>query len=224
MVNPILGWWIYQPCMAALGMVSCWICHINCRIESIPFWGGMTSYFEFHQGRPSSLQNLRMTQVWSCRGVVPGNFAHQGLLRTMRAAPAWRSRSWCRSHKLRHVFLDPTYAIFCDSFPCFFRLSNANPCWWTSEECQRWFRRPWFSLSASTCYVFWRTANQYLDPMWIEICATNSMGLERGRSLALGKTGAICLSKAEPFKKCLPTESSKQGAEAVACSATWEHN
>lgn len=33
------------------------------------------------------------SEVWSCRGVVPGNFAHQGLLRTMRAAPAWRSRS-----------------------------------------------------------------------------------------------------------------------------------
>ena len=54
---------------------------------------------EFHHGRPNLPQNLPMTQVWGCRGVVPGNFAHQGLVRTMRAAPAWRSRSWCRSHK-----------------------------------------------------------------------------------------------------------------------------
>lgn len=29
-------------------------------------------------------------EAWSCRGVMPGNFAHQGLVRTLRAAPAWR--------------------------------------------------------------------------------------------------------------------------------------
>lgn len=29
-------------------------------------------------------------EAWSCRGVMPGNFAHQGLVRTLRTAPAWR--------------------------------------------------------------------------------------------------------------------------------------
>ena len=44
-----------------------------------------------------SFVGLRRDFAWqarqNCRGVVPGNFAHQAVPRNVRSAPAWRARS-----------------------------------------------------------------------------------------------------------------------------------
>ncbi|CAJ1351747.1 unnamed protein product, partial [Effrenium voratum] len=51
--------------------------------------GRLESHTEQYVQRKKNLEAEEKFR--GCRGVVPGNFAHQGLVRTLRAAPGWRA-------------------------------------------------------------------------------------------------------------------------------------